>query len=124
MRREDLLTKLVTTLHLNVPERKLLGVNSVPAEEVAAIVKRVLEANGVFPPNAKPWQPGEPVFEGFFLLKQPNGGFVLNWQRAHPTNPYALSEQGSSNYDDLDQAISRFMGSEWRRGIDGIKLTF
>jgi|HubBroStandDraft_2_1064218.scaffolds.fasta_scaffold3189701_1 hypothetical protein len=45
----------------------MLGSDSVSVDEVAAVVKRLLERYGVFPPNAKPWQPGEIVFEGFFL---------------------------------------------------------
>jgi hypothetical protein len=124
MQRQDLLEKLVASLHLNVPERKLLGVDTVPAKEVAVIVKRLLETNGVFPLNAKPWQPGEPVFEGFFLMRQPNGSVRLAWQRHHPINPYLLADQGSWDCDSTDEAISRFMRSEWGNGIDGITLSF
>ena len=53
MRREDLLEKLVKTLHLSVPEREALGPASVPVNEFAAIVKRLFEVNGIFPINAK-----------------------------------------------------------------------
>src|ERR1700730_17527736 len=124
MQREDLLEKLVISLHLNVPERQILGVESVSVEEIAAIVKRLLETNGVFPPNAKPWQPGETVFEGFFLVKQPRGKVRLAWQRHHPINPYVLADQGSSDFDNVDEAISTFMRKEWSNGIDGIGLAF
>jgi ankyrin repeat protein len=70
--RETLIEKLVVSLHLNVPERRMLGSDCVSVEEVAAVVKRLFERNGVFPPIAKPWQPGEVVFEGFFLVKRPD----------------------------------------------------
>jgi hypothetical protein len=124
MERKDLLEKLVTSLHLNVPERKLLGAECVSAKEVAPIVKRILETNGVFPPNARPWRPGESVFEGFFLVKQETGRARLICQRSHPLNPCALADQASWDYDDCDQAVSRFMQSEWSNGIDGIQFAF
>jgi hypothetical protein len=121
--RETLLEKLVVSLHLNVPERRMLGSDSVSVEEVAALVKRLLEANGVFPLNAKPWQPGEIVFEGFFLLKGPNGKVRLAWQRSNPIKPSELAEQGSLEYDNADEAVSQFIQSEWSEGIDGINLS-
>jgi hypothetical protein len=124
MQRKNLLEKLVVSLHLNVPERQSLGGESVSAKEVAAIVKQLLETNGVFPLNAKPWQPGGAVFEGFFLVKQSSGGIRLAWQRPHPINPYVLADQGSSHFDDVDEAISTFMRKEWSNGIDGIGLSF
>ena len=59
--REVLLEKLVVSLHLNVPERRILGSDSVS----------MLRTNKVFPPTAKTWQPGEPVLKGFFLVVRP-----------------------------------------------------
>jgi hypothetical protein len=123
MRREDLLEKLVTTLHLSVPERKALGLTSVPTNAVAAIIKRLLESNGVFPITAKTWQPGDSVFEGFFLLKKSHGGVRLTSQRSDPINPTVLADQKSWEYEDVDDAISRFIRSEWSDGIEGIKLS-
>lgn len=123
MSREDLLEKLVTTLHLSVPEREALGVASVSVSEVTAIVKRLLESNGVFPISAKAWQPGQPVFEGFFLLRKPHGGVRLTAQRSDPVNPTVLADQKSWEYENVDDAISRFICSEWSNGIDGITLS-
>jgi hypothetical protein len=124
MQRENLLEQLVVSLHLNVPERQILGAHSVSAKEIAAIVKRLLETKGVFPPSAKPWAPGETVFEGFFLVKQPSGGVRLAWQRHHPINPYILADQGSSDFANVDDAIWTFIRKEWSNGIDGIGLSF
>jgi len=45
--REALLEKLVVSLHLNVPERRILGSDCVSVDEVAAVVKRLLERNGL-----------------------------------------------------------------------------
>jgi len=121
--REDLVERLVTSLHLNVPDRRMLGSDSVSVEEVAAVVKRVLEQNGVFPANAKPWQPGEIVFEGFFLVKRRDGKVQMAWQRSNPIRPTELADQGSSDYDSLDEAVFAFINSEWSTGIDGVSLS-
>jgi len=40
--REALIEKLVVSLHLSVPERQLAASDSVSVEEVAAVVKRLL----------------------------------------------------------------------------------
>src|SRR4051794_11620098 len=121
--REALVERLVTSLHLNVPDRRTLGSDSVSVEEVAAVVKRVLEQNGVFPANAKPWELGEIVFEGFFLVKRRDGTVQMAWQRSNPIRPTELADQGSSDYDSLDEAVFAFIESEWSTGIDGISLS-
>jgi len=121
--REALIEKLVVTLHLNVPERQMLGSDDVSVAEVAAVVKRLLERDGVFPPNAKPWQPGEAVFEGFFLTKRPDGKVQMTGQRHNPIRPDELAEQVTYESDDLDQAVGRFIRREWSNGIDGIPLS-
>jgi hypothetical protein len=41
--REQLIEKLVTTMHLSVPERAALSTKSVRYSEVAAVMARVLE---------------------------------------------------------------------------------
>ena len=51
--REGLLEKLLVSLHLSVPERQMLGSASISVDEVAAVVKRLLDRNGVFPAQAR-----------------------------------------------------------------------
>ena len=121
--REALIEKLIVSLHLNVRERRLLASDCLSAEELAAAVKRLLEQNGVFPPHARLWKPGESVFEGFFLLKRPDGKVEMVWQRSNPINPTELAERGSTEFEDLNQAVSRFIDREWSKGIDGIRVT-
>jgi hypothetical protein len=91
--------------------------------DVDAVVKRLLEQKGVFPPSARPWQPGELVFEGFFLVKRPDGKVQMDWQRSNPIRPNELTDRDRSEYDDVDEAVSRFSESEWSRAIDGITLS-
>jgi len=104
--RQALIEKLIVSLQLNVPEREPLGSYGLSAEEIAAAVKRVFLRNSVFPPHARSWKPGETVFEGFFLLKRPQGKDRDAWQRSHPIKPTELVESGSTVYDDLDEAVS------------------
>jgi hypothetical protein len=120
--REALIEKLVVSLHLNVVERRLLGSDCVSVEEVAAVVKRLLEQNGVFPPIARFWKPGELVFEGFFLVRRPDGKVQMAWQRSNPIKPTELADRSSSEYENPDEAVSRFIEREWSKGIDGIPL--
>lgn len=120
--RQALIEKLIVFLHLNVPERELLGSDSLSVEEIAAAVKRVFERNGVFPPQARPRKPGETVFEGTFLLKRPGGKVEMAWQRSQSIKPTEVAERGSTEYGDLDEAISAFIHKEWRDGIDSVRI--
>lgn len=121
--RETLIEKLVVSLHLNVPERQLLGSDSLSVEEVDAAVKRLIERIGVFPPHARIWKPGKSVFEGFFLVKRPERKIEMVWQRSKPIKPTELAERGSTDFEDLDQAILRFIERERSNGIDGVRVT-
>src|SRR5689334_5489044 len=121
--RGTLIEKLVVSLHLNVLDRQMLGSNCVSFEEVAAVVKRLFERDGVFPTTAQHWQPGKVVLEGHFLVRCPDGKVQLAWQRGDPVRPTELADKSSSEYDDVDKAVSRFIQCEWSRGIDGIALT-
>jgi hypothetical protein len=60
------------------------------------------------------------MFEGFFLVKRPDGKVQMAWQRSNPIKPTELAEHGRTDYEDVDQAISRFIEKEWSEGIDGI----
>jgi hypothetical protein len=121
--REALLEKLLVSQHLNVPERQTLGSDGVSFAEVAAVVKRLFERDGVFPPAARSWKSGEVVFEGFFLVKRFNGRVEMAWQRSNPIRPNELADHDCSEYDNLDEAVSKFIEKAWSKGIDGIALT-
>jgi len=100
----------------------MLGSECVSVEEVADVVKRLLKQDGVFPRIARLWQPGELVFEGFFLVKHPDGKVQMVWQRGNPIRPTELADRTSSEYDDLDEGVSKFIENAWSDGIDGIRL--
>jgi hypothetical protein len=118
-----LLEKLVVWQHLNVFERKMLASDSISVAEVAALIKRLLERCGTFPPTARTWTPGEAVFEGYFLVKHSDGKIELMSQRGNPIKPNELADQECWTFASLDQAISKFIESEWPKGIDGISFS-
>jgi hypothetical protein len=123
MDRTALVEKLVTTLHLNVAERQLLGPEPICYEEIASAVMRVFGKTGWFPPNARPAQTGHSVFEGYFLQRLPDGGARLWLQRPYPVDPTAIADQQHEDFADAERAIDNFVSREWgRSGIDGIPI--
>jgi hypothetical protein len=54
--KEKLVEKLVTQMHLSVPERAALSSKGVRYSEIAAVITRVPNETGYFPPIARPWQ--------------------------------------------------------------------
>jgi hypothetical protein len=120
--REKLIEKLVTTMHLSVPERLALSTDSVRYFEVAAVVQRVLEDTGYFPPNARSCQEGNVVHEGAILQKLSGGRFRLTLQRSHPIAPTVLAAKRESDFPSAKAAIKAFISSEWPKGIDGIAI--
>ena len=120
--KEKLVEKLVTEMHLSVPERTALSSKGVRYSEVAAVIVRVLNETGFFPPNARPCQEGKVVHEGAILQKLPNGRFRLILQRSHPTAPTVLAAKKERYFAFARNAIRSFVRSEWPNGIDGIRI--
>ncbi len=122
MTKQELLEKLVATWHLSVSEREILGTSTVPRNEIAAIVKAMLVSNRRFPMDAAPWEPGKAVFEGASLYLQPNRNVRVLLQHANPASPFALAHSRELQFSKIDDAIKFFIDTEWKNGIDGIKL--
>lgn len=121
--REKLVERLVSEMHLSVPERTALSSKDVRYSEVAAVIKRILDETGYFPPNARPWQEGKLVHEGAILRKLSNRKFRLILQRSHPTAPNVLAAKKERDYVFARTAIRAFVRSEWPSGIDGIRIS-
>jgi hypothetical protein len=121
--RGRLIEKLVSTLHLNVAERKALGPEPVSRIEISAAILRIFTNSGRFPPHARPWQPGLTVFEGHFLELLGDGRIRLWCQRSLVTNPAQLGGQIYQDFSDSTKAIEEFITREWAKGnIDGIQF--
>jgi hypothetical protein len=113
--RTDLLMKLLIDGHVNVTERQALGV--VGRQEVAEIVKSLLRQHGVFPDL----RGAKAVYEGATLSRIPSG-VQITWERAYPWNPFTVAESRTELFEELDTAVEKFINSEWKAGIDGVKL--
>jgi hypothetical protein len=120
--RERLIETLVTTEHLNVPERAGLSPHTVRYSEVAAVVQRVLDATGYFPPNARPWQEGNLVYEPAILQKLSAGAYRLTLQRSQALAPTILAEKHEFDFHNAETAIQAFIAAKWPRDIDGIAI--
>lgn len=121
--RKKLVERLVTEMHLSVPERAALSPKSVRYSEVAAVITRILNETGYFPPDARPWQEGKVVHEGAILQKLSKRRFRLTLQRSHPTAPNVLAARKERDYVLARTAIRAFVRSEWPKGIDGIRIS-
>jgi len=121
--REKLVDRLVTEMHLSMPERAALSSKSIGYSEVATVITRVLNETGYFPPHARPWQEGKVVDEGAILQKLSNRRFRLILQRSHPTAPAKLAAKKERDFVFARNAIRAFVRSEWPNGIDGIRIS-
>jgi hypothetical protein len=113
--RSQLLRKLVVDGHLNVAERRALG--EVGIQEVRDLVMSLLMQNGVFPNHGT----SKAVYEGATLALG-DSNVQITWQRHYAWDPCQVAESRSEIFATADAAIERFLESEWRTGIDGIKL--
>ncbi len=122
MARRELVSKLVTEGHLNVSERNQLRPGAVDRSEVAVAIQDVLTRSSFFPPHARSGVSSKDVYEGAILERLHNGWFRLHWQRHYAWDPYAVAENTSEDYDNLEQAIGAFIRGEWGDNIDSIEI--
>lgn len=121
MDRKELLRKLVTKLHLNVPERRALA-GPVEASEVISLVVEILVENGSFPPGARPWKSGEPCGDGTILEVLPTGAVRAHLQVSTAwMTPEHLS---SRDFPDAKSAAIHLVRTEYEKGIDGISFVW
>jgi hypothetical protein len=46
----------------------------------------------------------------------------ITQERAYPLDPYTVAERRIETFEELNTAVEAFIDSEWKDGIDGIKL--
>jgi hypothetical protein len=115
IRRTLLLRRLVRNRHLNVAERQIVG--SVRRHEVLAILRSLLIANSVFPPEGREGF----VYEGASIGLVSSGAQIM-LSRADVIHPQRIAERRIERYEDLDAAVEAFVDLEWSQGIDGIPI--
>jgi hypothetical protein len=122
MNRIQLIQKLLTTLHLNVFERKIFDEQALGIEEIINVIEFELKSNKIFPPNATIWKPGQAVYEGSIIEKINNNEFLLHYQRAYPMNPFELAEKSEIKFQDFTSLIHAYIQENYRFNIDGINV--
>jgi hypothetical protein len=120
MSRQELIDRLVTTGHLNMPERKSLG--QISRGEVFAAVRVMLDWNVVFPPNAANAASEGYVYEGPQIRRSSDGRYLGIWQRASVHDLRTVAESTSRWFGGADAAVEWYIDTEWGSSIDGIPL--
>jgi hypothetical protein len=120
MTRDDLVMKLIATGHLNVHERRLLGGDVLRAEVVSTVL-RGLREHGHFPPNARPWAPGQACFEGWQLVALGHGARLVA-QRHPPLEPFTLAEAKSEDFSAEVEAVEHYVKYAVGSNIDGVPV--
>jgi hypothetical protein len=120
MTRDELVMKLVATGHVNVEERRLLG-GSVRRTEVVSTVLRALREHGHFPPNARPWTPGQVCYEGWQLVALEQGARLVA-QRSPPLDPFTVAESKAKTFDTDVKAVEHYVANAVGSSIDGVPV--
>ena len=115
MDRSPLIERLVSTGHLNVPERRALG--QMTREEVVAAVKVALERDGGFPLGAL--NATDAIYEGPQIKKTAEGYLGIN-QRSGAINPTVVAESAERSFPDAESVVAWYINQEWGGAIDGI----
>jgi len=125
MQRSELIDKLVSTWHLNVPERSQLDPPSVSLSEIACAIKKALSDCRFFPSNARPLSDGqavvESIFEGYFIEQQ-DSGYIVHAQD-HGRHPLLFRGRSSKRFSSFEKAVEYYIANEYEGDIDGIPIT-
>ncbi len=118
MNREELIDRLISNGHLNVPDRKSLG--QISRKEVLAAVRSRLASDGHFPPAA-----GFEgcVYEGPQIQRSGDGRYLGINRRALAYDPRVVAESVQHHFENQDAVVNWYIDAEWGTGIDGIKFT-
>ena len=125
MTRVELIDKLVSTWHLNVPERSELRPPRVSLSEITFAIKKALSDSRFFPAVARPVSYGETVeeaiFEGYFLERQ-GASFLVHGQSCGP-HPLAFRGRSTKRFSSFEKAVKYYVANEYEGDIDGIPIT-
>ena len=93
---QNILIRLLAGEHLNVPERKALGLWPLEVlryDELANCLAKALESQEWFPQSPNISEKGAPIREGLYIHRQTASRFVCIAQRTRASNPCVLAEQ-------------------------------
>ena len=113
---EELARKLVTTFHLNVPDREAFGGQPVPGTLIRSAVLSVLEKHGVFPPD---WRVDDP-YEGGLIAAKADGTCVITWKAEIGMARFEVMEV--QEFPSAPAAVSAYAERFFGSAIDGIPV--
>lgn len=120
--RQELIKRLLNTLHLNVIERQEFKSRPITLNEVQEAIRLDLTRRNFFPENASLWTEGTAVFEGHFIEKVRDNEFILHCQRSYAVDPNHLAESIKFNYTDFMKLTYDFIKKQFNFNIDGLPI--
>ena|ERR1700738_3410598 len=108
--------KLLSTFHLNVPERRTLPTEGVPFSEIVNAVEAQLAKDGWFP---KRLESGQSIGEGATIELR---GHEIWLHEQHEIGVGRYSEIGSRRMSSVGDAIKAFVQAVGGSPIDGVPI--
>lgn len=116
----EILTRLLTGEHLNVEERKALGLwplETLRYSEVVEHLAIVLESQRWFPQSPEALIKGSAVREGIYVRRESPGRFVCIAQRARANDPTVMAENTETVFSSPREAAEYYL--KWELNLPG-----
>ena len=113
-----LIFKLLTTYHLNVPERGLLPEDQIRSSAAKEVITKSLDTYGWFP-GEKQYPVGHSGGSYFQIEKISAGKMVL-----HENYEYGFSkfEHRTTEYTNTEDVVVAYLKAKEKEGLDGLSI--
>jgi hypothetical protein len=113
---KSLVRKLVTTWHLNVPERRALPGGKARISIVTEVIQEALESEGWFPPGCRP----DDQFNGGLIEVRAGGSCRFYWNAE--VSMCRFERVSVEEYRSTREAVVAYVTKSWGGSIDGVPL--
>jgi hypothetical protein len=113
---ESLVRKLVTTWHLNVPERRALPGGKARVSIVIAVIQGALESEGWFPAGCRP----DDEFNGGLIEVRAGGSCRIYWDAE--VSMCRCERVSVDECRSTRDAVAAYVTKSWGGNIDGVPL--
>lgn len=117
---KDILTRLLKGNHINVEERKQLGLWPLEELKYEAILRHLVElitASEWFPFEPLTSIDGETIYEGIIIHQESPKQYVCYSSRAYALNPNSIAEQSAVSYSSPKKAAEYYL--KWELKLPG-----
>jgi hypothetical protein len=118
MNEQDLVRKLVTTWHLNVPERAALPNRRLRVSLACQTIVDVLSEHAWFPSDGR-WRPDQ-GYDGGVIERIPDGTYNIHWKGEISVMRFALLSV--DHYNNAHDAAIAWLRGMFPRDIDGVEI--